>query len=272
MNKNISNVFGLSNTILSDSYVDRGNLDTEIQKLLERKTHIALRGESKNGKSWFRQKNIPEAIVVQCRLGKSVLDIYIDALSQLDIKLLLVETTGTNINGRVEASTNLGINLLAKLGVKPTIISSEGKKDMIGSIGKDINELKFIAEIIIASGKKLVIEDFHYMAISEQVKFSYDLKTLWDYGCFIVVIGVWAKKNMLLDLNHDLASRINEMSIYWSIGDMKKVIDKGSKALGIELSDEVMELMILDSYGNIGTLQNSVFNNLDKAMVLEKQT
>jgi hypothetical protein len=40
-------VFGLSNSILPDSYVDRGLLDEHIQRLLGRPIHIALRGESK---------------------------------------------------------------------------------------------------------------------------------------------------------------------------------------------------------------------------------
>jgi stage III sporulation protein SpoIIIAA len=47
-------VFGISNTVLPDSYVDRGALDEQIQILLGRPTHIALRGESKCGKSWLR--------------------------------------------------------------------------------------------------------------------------------------------------------------------------------------------------------------------------
>ena len=83
--KATSDVFGVSNEILPDSYVDRGQLDERIQLLLGRRNHIALRGESNCGKSWLRQKNIPNAITVQCRLKKMVADLYVDALSQLEI-------------------------------------------------------------------------------------------------------------------------------------------------------------------------------------------
>ena len=76
MKKQTHEVFGISPTILADSYVDRGNLDKEISRKLRRPIHLALRGESKCGKSWLRQKNIPNAIVVQCRLKTTVLDIY----------------------------------------------------------------------------------------------------------------------------------------------------------------------------------------------------
>ena len=54
--KRTSDVFGISNAVLADSYVDRGALDQALRQLLERPTHVALRGASKCGKSWLRGK------------------------------------------------------------------------------------------------------------------------------------------------------------------------------------------------------------------------
>lgn len=53
-----ADVFGVSTNVREYSYVDRANLDKEITKLLRRDTHIALKGASKSGKSWLRQKCI----------------------------------------------------------------------------------------------------------------------------------------------------------------------------------------------------------------------
>jgi hypothetical protein len=66
-------VFGISNTVLPDSYVDRGELDEELRRYLSRPEHIALRGASKCGKSWLRQMVLPDALIVQCRLKKTTL-------------------------------------------------------------------------------------------------------------------------------------------------------------------------------------------------------
>ncbi|WP_370296299.1 hypothetical protein [Rossellomorea marisflavi] len=278
--KQTSEVFGISNTILNDSYIDRGDLDQTIQRYLNRNMHIAVRGESKCGKSWFRQRNIPEAIVVQCRFGKSVRDIYIDALSQLDIKLTLEETKTGVISGTIEAQATFGAQLLAKLGVKSIITStsSDGKKTEV--IGKDVNDLKFIADIINESGKRLVIEDFHYLSVPERKAFSYDLKALWDYGCFVIIIGVWSQSNMLLYLNSDLTGRIYEMSIYWSLSDLNKVLEKGSKALKVTFSAQIIDLLSSDCFGNVGILQTlalkildveKVFVELDEQLEINKQ-
>jgi hypothetical protein len=70
--------------VLPDSYVDRGALDATLARLLRRRqSHIALRGESKCGKSWLRQRVIRDALIVQCRLGMTMIDVYRDALGQL---------------------------------------------------------------------------------------------------------------------------------------------------------------------------------------------
>src|SRR5689334_13331367 len=107
--KQVAEVFGVSNVILPDSYVDRGDLDSSIGGLLSRPNHVALRGMSKSGKSWLRQKLIPDAIVIQCRLGKKIVDIYREALGELDIRLQVTETRQDTLAGSVEASGEMGI-------------------------------------------------------------------------------------------------------------------------------------------------------------------
>ncbi|HEU0317479.1 MAG TPA: hypothetical protein VFR49_09130, partial [Solirubrobacteraceae bacterium] len=116
--KHTDEVFGVAPEVLPDSYVDRGALDEELSRLLRRRSHIAVRGESKCGKSWLRQRVIPDALVVQCRLGKTMIDIYKDALSQLDVQLIIERREGNSFTGRVEAQAEAGIGLLAKLGVR----------------------------------------------------------------------------------------------------------------------------------------------------------
>ncbi|UED74908.1 hypothetical protein [Brevibacillus sp. DP1.3A] len=270
--KKTQDVFGLSNTILNDSYIDRGNLDIEVQRYLGRPTHIALRGESKCGKSWFRQKNIPNSIVIQCRYGKSIIDIYTDALAQLGIKLTIEQSKGSNLRGQIEAQTSFGAGILSKLGLKASFGSDKSDSIKEKPVGQDINDLKFIAEIIIFSERRLVIEDFHYLSTEERKKFSYDLKALWDYGCFVIIIGVWSQNNLLTYLNPDLTGRIVELSIYWSTEDLKAVIVKGSKALNIKFTNKIETNIIDNCFGNVGILQKLLLLTLDKARVFEGYT
>jgi hypothetical protein len=270
--KRTSDVFGISNTILPDSYIDRGGLDEEILRLLDRPTHIALRGESKCGKSWLRQRTIPESITVQCRLGKGAIDIYRDALAQLDVRLEVEKTRERSIEGRVEAQGELGVTLLGKLGIKV-----DGNVDSSGStktqrVGHDISDLGFVAEIIKASDRRLVIEDFHYLAISERKAFAFDLKALWDYGLFVVIIGVWSESNMLLYLNPDLSGRVHELSIAWTEEELKWVLRCGGNALNLRFSARFESVTAHDCFGNVGILQTLTLKTLDHLKIFANQS
>lgn len=259
MNKiRLNEVFGVSPEISLISYVDRGGLDDEIHYYLEEHQHIALRGESKCGKSWLIKKNIDNLLVIQCRLKTTIEDIYTEILAQLDIKLTIEEKKTTSLIGKVEASSEIGINLIGKVKALlsgQTNSTTEIRKEFLG---ENIHNLRFIAEIIKESGRKIVIEDFHYLSIEQRKIFSFDLKTLWDYSCFIVIVGVWTQSNLLTYLNPDLMFRVHEISIYWNNDDLLSVLEKGSKALNISFKKEIKDAIINDCYQNIGLLQTLV--------------
>jgi len=273
--KQTSDVFGINNTVVPDSYVDRGALDATLRTWLGRPSHVALRGESKCGKSWLRQRLISDAIVVQCRLDRGVHDLYVDALSQLGVKLILDDSKSGKISGRVEAEASIGSGLIAKaLGVDGGASASfdgEGAKTVrTGPVGRDVTDLRFVAHLLRESGRRLVIEDFHYLSVAERRKLAFDLKALWDYGLFVMIIGVWTQSNMLIYLNPDLSGRIEEFSIYWSPEDLKRVLDKGGNALNVQFSDVFADACIEDCYGNVGVLQALTLKALDALEISEE--
>ncbi|BCM88060.1 hypothetical protein [Methylobacterium indicum] len=265
-------VFGISNNILEHSYVDRGNLDETINLYLGRKTHLALRGESKCGKSWLRQRTMPDAIIVQCRLNRTVADLYVDALSQLGIKLTIEESSKNALKGSVEATQEIGSSIFAKLGFKQSVGSDSEISDKKKAVGQDINDLRYIADIIRVSGRRLVIEDFHYLSQAERKSFAFDLKAMWDYGCFITLIGVWVESNLLLHLNPDLSGRIHEINVFWSKNDLRSVIDKGSNALNILFDEKLTRELVSNSFETVGILQTLILSLLDHIKVYEQQS
>jgi len=172
----------------------------------------------------------------------------------------------------MEGTAEGGISLIAKLKVRFGLETSEEEVIKKGIIGQDINDLRFIATIINESGRKVVIEDFHYLNTNERQIFSYDLKALWDYRCFVVIIGVWTKTNLLIFLNTDLGSRIEEIPISWSKGDLERVLTSGSNTLNIKFSDHITKNIIEDCYGNVGILQQLTLNLLDEVGIDEQCT
>jgi hypothetical protein len=114
-------VFGISPEVRKHSYVDRGNLDAALATKLKRTTHIAVRGPSKSGKSWLRQKVPGNPITVQCRLKKPFTDIYVDALSQLNINIQVKESRQGVFKASLTAMGEAGAALLAKAGITASL-------------------------------------------------------------------------------------------------------------------------------------------------------
>ena len=272
MNIETHEVFGVNTKINSYSYVDRGGLDLELQRMSQRNKHISLKGESKSGKSWIRQKNFPDANVVQCRLGFDTKDIYTALLSELDISLTVSKTS--SLEGKMELSGNgeVGWKLLAKAQAGVNASFTKSGENARSPVGKDINDLSFICSIISKSGRRVVIEDFHYLGFDTQRDMAHDLKALWDYGVFVTIVGVWVKRNYLTNLNPDLAGRITEVSIYWTPEDLTQVIEKGTENLKVTIGDDIKEKLIHDCFGNVGLLQSLVLETLDHSKIERRQS
>lgn len=269
--KRTHEVFGVSPDVLPDSYVDRGHLDAELARLLRRRTHIALRGESKCGKSWLRRSVIPDAIVVQCRLGKTIVDVYRDALSQLGIRLVVESRDGDKLTGRIEAQAEAGVSLLAKIGIRSSIEATTEQGATYKPVGRDLDDLRFIADLLIASGRRLVIEDFHYLSEAERRVCAFDIKTLWDYRLFVVIVGIWNEKNLFLNLNTDLSGRVQEVPIEWNDADLQRIFATGGAALKIEFSESIRARAVRDCFRNAGILQRLILGTLDQAEVYKEQ-
>lgn len=266
-----SDVFGVQASINDYSYVDRGNLDNEIRRLAERETHISLKGESKAGKSWLRQRAFPHAIVVQCRLGFEATDVYKSVLASLDIKLEVSENNKRGGTLEFSGSGEAGWKLLAKVTGSAKLAGNYESTGQRQTVGKDLNDLEFICNIIRESGRRVVIEDFHYLATDVQRNLAHDLKAFWDYNTFVTIVGVWVRRNYLTHLNPDLAGRIAEVSVYWNRNDLCAVIEKGSENLNVSIDKDITEKIVSDSYGNVGLLQALVLETFDQSGIQEKK-
>lgn len=266
-------VFGVSPHINQYSYCDRSGLDGKFTRLLRRNVHIAIKGPSKCGKSWLRQKCLDDAILVQCRLGMTADDIYRQALSSLGVQFDIQKSSETNFSAELSSGGEFKVPFLAKAeaGASGSVEHNQGSSTSL-DFATSIQNLEFIATSIRDSGRRLVIEDFHYLDLETRAKLAFDLKTFWDYNCKVIIIGVWTQTNLLTYMNPDLTGRIEEISIEWTDDELRQVIDNGSQALKIQIDDNIKNDMICDSFGNVGILQSLLLRLVeDEAGIEETQ-
>jgi hypothetical protein len=130
---------------------------------------------SKSGKSWLRQRVVSNPITVQCRLRKPFTDIYVDALSQLNIALQIKESRQGVFKGSLSASGEMGTALLAQAGISASFGKDSSTNTETKLAGHDISDLRYISDLIKASDRRLVIEDFHYMSTDDRRGFAFTL-------------------------------------------------------------------------------------------------
>lgn len=267
--KQSSEVFGISPTIHNDSYVDRGKLDARMNALLGRDQHIALKAPSKAGKTWLRKKVINNPIEIQCRIDQQVDDIYTAALATLGIKLEITRTEHNSFSGQAEAEGEGGVGIFARARAKLSGTITREHATEQKQLKQDITNLDFIAECIKESGRRLVIEDFHYLPRKQRQLFAFELKALWELGVFVIVVGVWEETNYLLSLNHDLAGKVEEISIRWNYDDLRSILLSGGRALNVQFSEDVIKEISNLSYKSAGILQALALKTLDAAGIYE---
>lgn len=260
--KKIDEVFGIGVGINTPAYVDRGALDQAFKDGLAASRHVSVHGGSKQGKTWLRKRGLAksESIVVQCTTTSSALSVIEEALDAIGVTASLSQTSTGRLAGELNVSAAAHAKLKLPLVGSGGIDASGGAR---GSVEKEIQteegffaqtaaNLRWVSEAIIRSGKRFVIEDFHYLSEPEQRIFAYWMKALGEYGCHVVTIGVWAQSHLLSYFNGDLEGRVDDIHLSWGDDDLRVVLDRGSVALDVRLDPALVDSMVRDAYGNVG--------------------
>ncbi len=257
----LNEVFGIGTSVPVYTYVNRSGLDEKFKYLLSTERHIVIHGSSKQGKTILRKKNLTEtqSIAVQCRAVTTCLGLYTEILGQIGAAVPTELSESTSISGEVAAkgSAKVGIPVIAegKIGtdVSGRLEKTSEKKTI--SVGKNAESLRYVSDQVKRSGRRVVIEDFHYVPEEEKESLAFDLKAFWDMGTFFMIVGVWAEQNLLQYYNGDLSGRIEEIDIQWNNEELNEVLNKGEESLNMAFGAEIKAAIIEDSNQNVGLLQ-----------------
>jgi AAA domain len=210
----LNEVFGIATEVSPASYVNRGGLDERLGYYLATQRHIAIHGDSKQGKTWLRARLLDsdDTIVVQCQVETTPESLFREALGFLDVHAELRRTGRAQLEGTLDfrAGGQLGNALLGKVELEGSASGTTGRERETETepIGKTPGDLAWVARTIRASEKRLVIEDFHYVTEDNRRAFAFMLKALGDYGVNVIVVGVWPEDHLLTYYNGDLDGRV----------------------------------------------------------------
>ncbi len=274
----LQQVFGVTSEVNPRSYVNRGGLDERLSYVTTTDRHIVIHGDSKQGKSWLRSKVLgPEAcIVVQCGLNTTPESLFSEALGQLGIRAEIKRTAGNDLEGSLDfsGSGSVGAKIIATLGLTAKAGAKATRKNTTETqlVGQTPADLPWVAKVLEASGKRLVVEDFHYVSEGMRQQFAFMLKALGEYGVRPVVVGIWPQDHLLPYYNGDLDGRVEDIRLEWAPHELEAVLKQGSDALNVSFSPPLRDALVEDAYCNVGLLQRLAENLCLQENVMERVT
>jgi len=242
-------VFGIRRDVNPRSYVNRGGLDERLSYLVGADRHVVLHGDSKQGKSWLRTRVLQsdDSIVVQCQLGTTPEQILRQALGVLNIQCEMKRKSSGAYEGSIEfsGSGELGVKILAKLGLGTKVAGKtvKGRETETQPVGQTPADLSWVSKVLVASEKRLVIEDFHYIAEESRRECAHLIKALGDFGVFAIIIGIWPTDHLLSYYNGDLEGRVEDLHLKWLNEELDSVLAIGSKELGVSMSANLRQAL-----------------------------
>lgn len=275
----LTEVFGVSaEPVLS--YIVRGNIDGLFSSVIKEDKHVVVFGASKQGKTALVSRYLPyeDNIVVRLSPSMNVEDIYSSILRQcgVDVEIGRMDETST------ELSASLGIKAKATLwlfgegeaeangGAKAVDKSQKTSK----TVPFNLAVAQDIAELLkkVRFRKKVILENFHYLAEEKQRQLSFDLRSFQEMGILFVILGVWRQKDKLRIYCPDLTDRVVDVAVEpWTDKEFREVAAVGAKYLNVEIEPEVVQCCIDNSFGSVGVFQELMKHTCIAAGVNEKK-
>jgi hypothetical protein len=254
-------VFGVHNPPPPRTYVDRAGLDERIKYFLTTGRHLVIFGPSKQGKSALRRKALSDekAVIIQCRKSPTCQAIYEEILGELGVRQVKESENADSreLSAKIKAGGGAGIPFVVEGKAETTgaIGTTHEKKEITEPIGRSAGSLAFLADAIKKSGRRVVIEDFHYIPEDSKKEFAVEIKGLLEYGVSFILVGAWEEPHVLIAYNGDLAGRVDEINLRWTDPELFKVLQLGQEALNVTFAPHITRAIVADSSGNIGLLQ-----------------
>jgi hypothetical protein len=241
------------------TYVQRGTYEEDLRRALaSRGPIISLTGRSKSGKTVLATRVIgsSHACIVGCGTTPGPAAFWVEVLRVLGLPL---ESTVANSGSvatehRQVAGVGGGIGSLVHVDGSTedsatTVHESTASAVYRPSIGSAIAALR-------ASGRTLVVDDFHYLSPSHQRRLGRNLKDAAFAGVPVVILSVPHHGDDPVRRVPDLVGRVQGVRLEpWAASELVEIADKGFSALRRQIPSEVVNRLARESLGSPQIMQ-----------------
>lgn len=233
-------------------------------------------GESRQGKTWMVDRYCANQLRVGCQASMTLDDLKIQMLNAAGVHVRKIDhsiTEGSCFEIEGFSSVGREVALSAGLSSKEKGTHSETISTSYSTV--DINnQTSFLSALKEAAAENFfVFDNFHYLDPQTQKEFCSLLKEFNYQGIRIIIIGVWKDASRITALAPDLVNRCGHVDMgSWNEDELRKVIEKGNRALNVSISEEVETLFVKCCAQNIGIFKDILQKFCQKNGVFETLT
>lgn len=256
--KAVDDVFSIS-TATPDSYVERTYGAATYDLILKQAVDdpgksIVMYGPSKLGKTALWQSTLPDSIVVNCRPGLTMEQIYFQINSSIGKPYLteLHRELNDEQGFTAEIGASLGNPAVSQISMKAGKLGKTSSKELEKIVTPQPTvTVDTVAIQLRASKHALVLENYHRLDNATLQNLAYDLRTLADHRVSVILVGIPINPFELTTINSELEGRLSYLEFgVWDRKDLAKIAYAGMKALNIEISTETIEFITCEAAGS----------------------
>ena len=235
------------------TYVDRQDAEYEVRLLRYAVADGILPsvlGPSKSGKTVLAEKVLGKRWL---RVSGSEIDepatLWHHVLRELNVPLEQSRTSssGRETSAEVGIEAEAGLPLFAKGGANATggltATSNTEKSDRYVQAG-----MRKAVEALIADGRILVVDDFHYVPENAKRDLARQLKEALTLGLQVVVMAVPHRSDDPIRSNPDLRGRVASIDMgYWEVPSLMEIGRLGFPKVGINLDDDSIRCLAVEA-------------------------
>lgn len=244
-----------------ETYVSREHLGIEagLRSWLERrqKPLLSLSGPTKSGKTVLLKRAARDALWFSGGAIDTAEDFWQSVCDALELF--------TDHELQVGSAETSGLSSGA--GMNAGVVSAHGGTDSTTGVTRGLSRsrstsAKSAARTALKAQMPLVvIDDFHYIPPAEQIQIVRGLKDLVFDGLGVVVAAVPHRAYDVVRVEVEMTGRVAQQPVtLWEPKDLHLIAVQGFAALGVHVSEDVIERLAAESFGSPHLMQTHCLN------------
>lgn len=232
------------------TYVPRTDLELEekvADYLDERHKVLSVSGPTKTGKTVLLKSAVPPAAVWMSGGAIETLDDYWQSLADalnVDLESGLDGNLSQTTIGRVKGNVNAGFASVEG-GADEQITRSRTQTARRKHSPRDAARAALVAD----AEAVIVVDDFHYIPSEIQLQIARGMKDLVFDGVGMIVAAVPHRAYDVVRVEKEMTGRVAQLEVgFWDPPDLQQIPKRGFEALGVRVSDEIVERLVAECF------------------------